>query len=54
MAEATILFTMEANGPYGTGSMSYVPNSSQGGTETMAEAAYDVIENVNITEGGND
>lgn len=54
MAEATVSFVMEADGPYGIGGMETVPNYSGGGTSEMAEATTDIIEEVVITEGGND
>lgn len=53
MAEATVSFAMEADGPYGVGGMA-APNSSGGGTSEMAEAVFDTIEEVEITEGGKD
>nr|DAI16847.1 MAG TPA: hypothetical protein [Caudoviricetes sp.] len=55
MAEATISFSQEANGPYGLGGRS-IPNSSGGGTSEMANAETDIIEEVEITarnKGGN-
>lgn len=57
MAEATVSFVEEADGPYGIGSMSAVPNISGGGTLEMAEAITETIEEVEIieiTEGGTD
>ncbi len=54
MAEATVLFSEEAEGPYGIGGMSYAPNSSGGGTPEKVEAISDTIEEVELTEGGND
>lgn len=52
MAEFTVSFAQEANGPYGIGGMPLVPNSSGGGSNEMAEAEADVIESVEIEEGG--
>lgn len=56
MAEATVSFAQEADGPYGIGGMT-APNSSGGGTSAMADADGDTIEEVEITEetyeGGN-
>ena len=54
MAEATVSFAMEADGPFGTASMEVVPNYSGGGTSELAEATTDTIEEIVITEGGND
>ena len=54
MAEATVSFVMEADGPFGTASMKVIPNYSGGGTSEMTEAIEYVIEEVLITEGGND
>lgn len=56
MAEATVNWSEDAEGPYGIGGMAYVPNSSGGGTEGMANADEDFfvqaeIENI---EGGNE
>lgn len=53
MAEATVSFAMEADGPYGVGGIA-APNSSGGGTAEMAKAVFDTIEEVEITEGGKD
>jgi len=55
MAEATVSWSEDANGPYGIGSMATAPNSSGGGTTEMLEAEIDTIEEVEIkdmTEGG--
>ncbi len=54
MAEFTVSFAQEANGPYGIGGVPLVPNSSGGGTKEMAEATADTIEGIEITEGGYD
>lgn len=54
MAEVTVSFAEEADGPYGVGGMPFAPNSSGGGTSEMADATSDTIEEVGITEGGND
>ena len=54
MAEATVSFAMEADGPYGIASMEVVPNYSGGGTSELTEATTEIIEEVVITEGGND
>lgn len=54
MAEFTVSFVQEADGPYGMGGMPLVPNSSGGGTKEMAEAETETIEEVEITEGGYD
>lgn len=53
MAEFAVSFAHEANGPYGIGGMPLTPNCSGGGTKEMAEAEADVIETVEIEEGGN-
>ena len=56
MAEATVSFAQEADGPYGVGGMT-APNASGGGNSSMAEAENVDIEDVEITEetykGGN-
>ncbi len=56
MAEATVLFSQEANGSYGIGGMD-APNASGGGSAEMTDTQIDVIEEVEITEqnyeGGN-
>lgn len=55
MAEATISFPQEANGPYGIGGMPDAPNYSGGGSAEMAEVEGGVIECAEIeeiTEGG--
>lgn len=55
MAEYMVSFTEEADGRYATSSMPMIPNSSGGGTNEMADAETDVIEEVVIeesTEGG--
>lgn len=56
MAEATVSFAQEADGPYGIGGMK-APNASGGGTSAMSDAETDVIEEVTISEetyeGGN-
>lgn len=54
MAEFSVSYVQEADGPYGTGSMPLVPNSSGGGTKEMADAVAETIEEVEITEGGYD
>lgn len=48
MAEATVKWTEEANGPYGIGGMDYVPNYSGGGTEEMANAEFDIFDSAEI------
>lgn len=56
MAEATVSFAGEADGPYGIGGMITVPNSSGGGTQEFADADIGYIEEVEISEteqGGN-
>lgn len=53
MAEATISFAEEANGPYGIGGMLYAPNSSGGGTPEKVDATTETIEEVELIEGGN-
>lgn len=54
MAEFSVSYVQEADGPYGTGGMPFVPNSSGGGTKEMADAVSETIEEVEITEGGYD
>lgn len=54
MAEFSVSFVQEADGPYGAGGMPLVPNSSGGGTKEMADAVTETIEEVEITEGGYD
>lgn len=54
MAEFSVSYVQEADGPYGTGGMPLVPNSSGGGTKEMADAVSETIEEVEITEGGYD
>lgn len=49
MAEATVSFAQEADGPYGIGGMN-APNASGGGTSSMVDAETDIIEEVEITE----
>ena len=49
MAEATVSYAQEADGPYGFGGMN-APNSSGGGTSEMATAETDVIEEVEMIE----
>lgn len=53
MAEATISFAEEADGPYGIGGMPYAPNSSGGGTPEKVDATTETIEEVELIEGGN-
>lgn len=53
MAEATISFVEEADGPYGIGGMPYAPNSSGGGTPEKVDATTETIEEVELIEGGN-
>lgn len=50
MAEATVSFPQEANGPYGVGGMLDVPNYSGGGMAEMAEAKSSVIESIEMEE----
>ena len=52
MAEATISWSEDAEGPYGIGGNAMVPNSSGGGTTEMFETEADVITEIEITEGG--
>lgn len=56
MAEATVSFALEADGPYGIGGMA-APNPSGGGTPEMSGAESDTIDEVTISEetykGGN-
>lgn len=57
MAEATVSWNEDANGQYGIGGNSTVPNSSGGGTAEMLETDIYTIEEIEIkesTEGGND
>ena len=57
MAEATVSWSEDANGQYGIGGSSTVPNSSGGGTAEMLETDIYAIEEIEIkesTEGGND
>lgn len=54
MAEFAVSYVQEADGPYGTGGMPLIPNSSGGGTKEMADAVAETIETVEITEGGYD
>lgn len=49
MAEATVSFSIEANGAYGIYGMD-APNASGGGTLEMAEAEKDIIDEVEINE----
>lgn len=49
MAEATVSFAQEADGPYGIGGRT-MPNASGGGTSAMAEAEEIDIEEVEIEE----
>lgn len=49
MAEATVSFSQEADGPYGVGGMT-APNSSGGGSAEMSDAVTETIEGVEITE----
>lgn len=50
MAEATISWSENADGSYGIGGMSCVPNSSGGGTEEMANRTEDYFTSVEIEE----
>ena len=52
MAEFTVSFVQEADGPYGIGGMPLIPNSSGGGRKEMADAETEAIETVEMTEGG--
>lgn len=54
MAEFTVSFVQEADGPYGIRGMPLIPNSSGGGTKQMVETETETIETVEITEGGYD
>lgn len=54
MVEATVTWSEDADGYYGIGGMATVPNSSGGGTPEMAEAEIVAIDEIEITEGGND
>lgn len=49
MAEATVSFVQEADGPYGIGGMD-APNPSGGGAPEMADAEADAIEEAEIIE----
>lgn len=55
MAEATVSWSEDADGPYGIGGQ-LIPNSSGGGSSEMAEAMIDEITEITIseTEGGKD
>lgn len=50
MAEATVSWSENADGPYGIGGMSCVPNSSGGGTEEIANRTEDYFTSVEIEE----
>lgn len=50
MAEFTVSFAQEANGPYGIGGMPLIPNASGGGTSEMADAVTESIEEIEIDE----
>ena len=56
MAEATVSFIQNANGPYGVGGRT-LPNASGGGTVEMSNTITDIIEEADIKEknyeGGN-
>ena len=52
MAEFTVSYNEDAEGPYGIGGMSVFPNNSGGGTEEMANAEGSVFDAIEITEGG--
>lgn len=52
MAEATISWSEDAEGPYGIGGNTMIPNSSGGGTTEMLETEAVVIDEIVITEGG--
>lgn len=52
MAEATVSWSEDAEGPYGIGGNTMIPNSSGGGTTEMLETEADVITEIEITEGG--
>lgn len=55
MAEATVSWSENADGPYGIGGMTTAPNSSGGGTTEMSEAvayAFEETEIIETTEGG--
>lgn len=54
MAEATVSFAEEADGPYGISGMYATPNSSGGGKTEMKDTVSDVIEEIEIKEGGID
>ena len=56
IAEATVSWSENADGPYGIGGMPYVPNSSGGGTEEMANMTEEYFVSVEIKEieGGNE
>lgn len=54
MTEMTVSWAEDADGPYGIRRMAGVPNSSGGGTEEMVNAEYYTIEEIEITEGGNE
>lgn len=50
MAEFTVSFAQEANGPYGIGGMPLIPNISGGGTPELADAVTESIEEIEIDE----
>ena len=50
MAEATVSWYENADGPYGIGNMATVPNSSGGGTAEMLETEETAIEGIEINE----
>lgn len=52
MAEFTVSYVQEADGPYGMGGMPIIPNSSGGGIKEM-DIVDEIIETVEIIEGGN-
>ena len=54
MAEFVVSWTDKASGKYGVQNRPEVPNSSGGGMSVFTEATIDFIEEVLITEGGND
>lgn len=51
MAEFAVSYVQEADGPYGTGGMPLIPNSSGGGTKEMTDAVNETIETIEITGG---
>lgn len=53
MAEATLSYAQEADGPYGMGGK-LAPNASGGGTQEMVDAKTEEVESVEIEYGQNE